>query len=169
MIGIDQLRTAQRFSPAPPHTSLRYAKAARQRTAFLCHSHKDEQLAQGLAHLLWQGGWQVYIDWQDTSMPATPNRTTAERIQEKILETDFFLFLATGNSLASRWCPWELGFADGRKKLESIVIVPTRDGTTTHGNEYMGLYRHIDHNDLGRLVIRPAGGGRYSELDIRML
>lgn len=169
MIGIDQLRTAQRFSPAPPHTSLRYAKAARQRTAFLCHSHKDEQLAQGLAHLLWQGGWQVYIDWQDASMPVTPNRTTAEKIQEKILETDFFLFLATGNSLASRWCPWELGFADGRKKLESIVIVPTREGTTTHGNEYMGLYRYIDHNDLGRLVVRPAGGARYSELDLRML
>lgn len=168
MITVDALRTASRFTQAPPITSLRQAKSLWRRTAFLCHSHKDEQLAQGLARLLWERGWQVYIDWLDTSMPATPDRTTASRIQEKILETDFFLFLATSNSMASRWCPWELGFADGKKSLDSILIVPTSEGTSIHGNEYLSLYRHIDHNSLGHLVVRAAGGGRWSDIELRV-
>ncbi|WP_448671273.1 toll/interleukin-1 receptor domain-containing protein [Pseudoxanthomonas mexicana] len=169
MIRTDQLSTAARFSPTPPYTSLYSAKMARRRTAFLCHSHKDELLAKGLAHLLWQWGWHVYIDWQDASMPPTPDRTTARKIQDKILATDFFLFLATSNSMASRWCPWELGFADGKKSLDSILVVPTRDGTSIHGNEYLALYRHIDHNALDHPVVRAAGGSRLSEIGLSSL
>lgn len=44
-------------------------KAAGQRTAFLCHSHKDRHLALGLQALLSQHGLNLYIDWQDAEMP----------------------------------------------------------------------------------------------------
>ena len=70
--------------------------------------------------------------------------------------------------MASRWCPWELGFADGKKSLDSILIVPTSEGTSIHGNEYLSLYRHIDHNSLGHLVVRAAGGGRWSDIELRV-
>ena len=156
MIQISELRNATRTFTAPPSRSLQEAKMAMRRTAFLCHSHKDEELARGLAHMLWGSGWHVYIDWLDTSMPEKPDRTTASKIQKKIMETDFFLFLATANSMASRWCPWELGFADGKKALDTILIVPTEEGHSTHGNEYIGLYRHIDRNSLGRLIVKPT-------------
>lgn len=169
MITVDQLRTVARFSRSPPYTSLSSAKAARSRTAFLCHSHKDEDLAKGLASLLWEKGWQVYIDWLDTSMPSSPNRLTANKIQDKIVESDFFLFLATANSLGSRWCPWELGYADGKKSLERILVVPTKEGTTTHGSEYMSLYRHIDQNSFGDLVVRVAPGSYGTDLNLRTL
>ncbi|WP_176645217.1 toll/interleukin-1 receptor domain-containing protein [Duganella sp. SG902] len=118
-------------------------RAHGQRTAFLCHSHKDRELAEGLQVLLAEKGVELYIDWQDTAMPDKPNEETAGRIKLKIKNCDWFLFLATANSMSSRWCPWELGYADGSKPLERIAIVPTMDGLSTHGNEYVGIYRRI--------------------------
>jgi hypothetical protein len=84
-------------------------KAQGQRVAFLCHSHKDEALALGLQAVLRDRGFHLYIDWQDAEMPPTPNAETAARIRTRIRQCQLFLFLATQNSMNSRWCPWELG------------------------------------------------------------
>jgi hypothetical protein len=115
------------------------------------------ELAKGLVTLLAQAGWRTYIDWADTEMPETPDRETAKRIQQKIIELDFFLFLATANSMASRWCPWEIGYADGKKPIERIVMVPTADGSRTHGNEYLQLYRRLDFSDAQQLGVWQPG------------
>ena len=132
-------------------------RAGLQKTAFLCHSHRDSALAEGLQALLAEQGVALYIDWQDASMPPEPNRVTAARLQERIKASDWFLFLATANSMASRWCPWELGYADGQAPLDRIAIVPTSDGSTTHGNEYLQLYRRVDVSNAGELLWVPAG------------
>jgi hypothetical protein len=135
-------------------------RAGLQKTAFLCHSHRDEKLAEGLQSLLAEQGVQLYIDWKDASMPPEPNRETAARIQQRIKSCDWFLFLATANSMASRWCPWELGYADGQKQPDRIAVVQTTDSSTTHGNEYMQLYRRVDSNNAGQLLWLPAGGNQ---------
>jgi hypothetical protein len=122
-----------------------------QKTGFLCHSHKDRSLALGLQQRLKEEGLDLYIDWQDASMPEEPDRETASRIQAAIKHSDLFLFLATQNSMTSRWCPWEIGYADGTLDINQIAIVTTRDPTGRyHGNEYLQLYRRIDR-------ISPAG------------
>lgn len=116
-------------------------------------------MAAGLVALLAEADWQVYVDWLDPVMPAVPDRETAEAIQERIRRADFFLFLATQNSRASRWCPWEIGYADGTKSIDRLLIVPTTDDDgTTHGNEYLQLYRHIDAVAGGGLGAFPASG-----------
>ena len=138
------LRAAQRR-----HLLKSQARAGMQKTAFLCHSHRDDKLAEGLQALLAEQGVELYIDWKDASMPSETNRETASRIQHRIKTCDWFLFLATANSMASRWCPWELGYADGQKQSDRIAVVPTSDSTTTHGNEYMQLYRRIDVSIAG--------------------
>lgn len=86
-------------------------------------------------------------------MPSAPNAETASKLRQRIVNSEWFLFLATANSMASRWCPWELGYADGKKPTEKIAIVPTRDGQTTHGSEYLQLYRKIDTDSVGGLGI----------------
>jgi TIR domain len=130
--------------------TLKDAKLENKPTAFLSHSHKDAHLAKGVQGFLHSQGWEVYIDWEDSAMPAVPNRATAVRIQTKITELDMFLYLATVNSSSSRWCPWELGYADGKKKLESILILQTSDTSgVTYGNEYLQLYRHLDFAEGG--------------------
>lgn len=138
--------------------SLSEARARRQQTAFLCHSHKDTDLAEGLQVMLNENGWELYIDWKDVEMPENPNRETAKLIQSKIRELDWFLFLATPNSTSSKWCPWEIGYADSTKTLDKIIIIPTIDNTGKwYGNEYLQLYRKIDIATDGSLAAFPAG------------
>ena len=136
---------------------INFAKASRKQTAFLSHSHKNADLAKGVQAFLQAEGWDVYIDWEDSGMPESPNRETAERIQAKIRDLNWFLFLATKNSTESRWCPWEIGYADGVKKYENILIIPTSDGNKTHGNEYLELYRRIEVADAGGYGAFPPG------------
>ena len=130
---------------------IKEAKAAKKQTAFLSHSHKDTRIAKSLQAFLQAQGWDVYVDWEDASMPDSPTRTTAEMIQAKIRDLDWFIFLGTQNSMRSRWCPWEIGFADGVKPIDNILIIATTDSAGTHGSEYLQLYRHID----------PAQGGGF--------
>ncbi len=126
------------------------AKRAGRQTAFLSHSHKDAELAKGVQGFLQAQGWDVYIDWEDTTMPDTPDRRTAQRIQERIFELDWFFFLATDNSMKSRWCPWEIGYADGKKPLNSILILKTIDNYGNYyGNEYLQLYRYVSATTVG--------------------
>lgn len=121
------------------------SKSYLQKTGFLCHSHRDRELALGLQQWLKEQGIDLYIDWQDASMPEPPDVTTAVRIRSVIRGADVFLFLATSDSMASRWCPWELGFADGVKQNEQIAVISTRDASGNYyGNEYLQLYRRID-------------------------
>lgn len=130
--------------------SFQEAKGEGKPTAFLSHSHKDASMAKGVQGFLQAQGWEVYIDWQDETMPDTPSRETAEQIQKKIRNLDLFLFLATANSMSSRWCPWEIGYADGVKRIETILVIPTRDNYgTVYGNEYLQLYRYVDFADGG--------------------
>ena len=132
-------------------------KAYGQRVAFLCHSHHDGALAIGLQALLRQQGLDLYIDWQDAEMPERPSAETASRLRTRIKEANLFLYLATQNSARSRWCPWELGYADGVKNIAQILVIPTLDGTTEHGAEYINLYQRIDLNAAGALeVIQPG-------------
>ena len=85
------------------------------------------------------------------------NKETAARIKKKINDLDWFLFLATPNSSASRWCPWEIGIADTRKDHERIIIIPTTDSSGKwHGNEYLQLYNKIDLAQGGGLARFPA-------------
>ncbi|RYH24343.1 MAG: TIR domain-containing protein [Alcaligenaceae bacterium] len=128
-------------------------QSAGQRTAFLCHSHLDRSLALGLQELLRREGLDLYIDWQDGAMHGQPSAHTASALRQRIQACFWFFFLATGNSMASRWCPWELGHADGTKPNERILLVPTYDGSNTHGSEYLNLYRRIDAAQGGGLAV----------------
>jgi hypothetical protein len=134
------------------HESMRKAASVgTAKSAFLCHSHKDEILVKGLIAFFQEIGIDVYIDWKDHSMPETPNAETAQKIQGAIKARALFLFLATANAKASRWCPWEIGYADSSTR--KIFIIPTADGSGTYGNEYLQLYAHID---IGRNEARSG-------------
>jgi len=150
-ISIDRIRQMARQSMPLIVRTLGEARSQGLRSVFLCHSHLDAHLVQGVIALLANNGWRVYVDWADPLMPETPNRQTAAGIKLRIIELDYFLFLATSNSMSSRWCPWEIGYADGKKDIDRIIVLPTRDGSRTHGSEYLQLYRRMDfsaENDL---------------------
>ncbi|XDD44697.1 toll/interleukin-1 receptor domain-containing protein (plasmid) [Leptospira sp. WS60.C2] len=121
---------------------LNKTKYFKKKSAFLCHSHKDEALVKGLIVCLKDNGIDLYVDWLDQTLPNSPNVFTAQKIQRRILECDLFLFLATQNSMNSRWCPWEIGYADA--SVRDVLIIPTSTTNETYGNEYLELYESID-------------------------
>lgn len=152
----DLRNAAYQFGVTKEYYSSKSASLAGRTTAFLSHSHKDRDLAKGLQVYLKNRGWNVYIDWLDDSMPETISSETAARLKQSISENQFFLFMATANSCReSRWCPWEIGYADGVKSADRILIVPTTDDRGyEYGSEYLGLYKRIDEQ-------RPQGGGPF--------
>lgn len=157
-LRIDDLKkAASRRKPVYLAKSFSEALAKSQTTAFLCHSHKDDELADGLQVLLTEHGWDLYIDWQDTAMPATPDAETARRIKVAIAEHEWFLFLATPNSTCSRWCPWEIGVADSKKSNSKIILIRTIDENRWYGNEYLNLYQEITMSKAGKLAVYAAG------------
>lgn len=147
------------FRTQDSYTSVQKAASSGRQTAFLCHSHIDRELAEGLQEFLRRNGWDLYIDWQDTTMPDSPNAETANRIKAKIGECYWFIFLATRNSVASRWCPWEIGVADKAKGPDKVVIVPTEaDDRTVYGNEYLQLYSSVDMRSVGNAYFYTRDG-----------
>jgi hypothetical protein len=144
-LGLDGI-----LNPASSSLTIGEARTVGMKTAFLSHSHKDKNLVDGLLHILSLSGWNVYVDWKDTDLPTSPTRETAAKIQQRISGTNYFLLLATPNSLSSLWCPWELGYADGIKP-DTIYVIPTRNGENVSGNEYIELYRRIDRRTDGTL------------------
>jgi len=137
----DLLRKANLYQK--PIHEVQYAEITKaKKTAFLCHSHKDVEQVKGLIVWFREEGIDLYIDWMDHSLPEVPSAETARKLKEKIEFCNLFYFLATSNSTASRWCPWEIGYADSSQK--SVVIIPTSDSINNYGNEYLGLYPRID-------------------------
>lgn len=156
-IRIDIVRQAANRSRVVKAWTLSEARARGLQTVFLCHSHLDELLAQGVVTLLEEGGWHVYVDWADASMPANPSSETATRIKQRIIDMNYFLFLATSASMSSRWCPWEIGYADGKKQIDKILMLPTVDSIGTHGSEYLALYRRIELSNTNELGVWQPG------------
>jgi hypothetical protein len=128
------------------------AKMLGIKTAFLCHSHNDRPLVEKLILLFAAAGIDLYVDWQDHTLPPQPTRETAEKIQTKIRDLDLFLYLATQNSSSSKWCPWEIGYGDAAKGKDKVLIIPTHTATGTAGQEYLSLYLsiQIENNRLVR-------------------
>jgi hypothetical protein len=60
------------------------------------------------------------------------------------------MMLATEKSLASRWVPWELGYADGKKGFANMaILVVKEDRFAFPGNEYVSLYPRIESTVKG--------------------
>lgn len=141
--------------------TLEQAVASGQPTAFLCHSHLDQVLALGLQSRLAQQGWNVFIDWQHTPLSGRPTSATVDTIQRAIQRCDWLIYLATKNSENSRWCPWEIGYADGKKGRDAVVIVATTESNITYGNEYLSIYRQIDQTSTSLFIVDPRNPGSY--------
>ena len=128
---------------------------------FVSYSHEDRDLAEGLEYLLVHAGWPVYVDWKDQTLPEVPTVETARIIRQEIQKSDWFFFLATENSASSAWCPWEIGYADGKSR---ILVIPTKNDGREYGKEYLQLYGKLEVDNNGQLY--HFGPGEILGIDI---
>jgi len=84
---------------------------------FLSHSHLDKKIVLGWIRDLAALGVDMYVDWNDSSMPRETNRETADKIKQRIDDVDLFVVLATNAALESKWVSWEIGIADKERSL----------------------------------------------------
>lgn len=114
---------------------------------FISHSFNDRELVAGLYHLFYKSGYEVYIDWIDDKQLNRHYVTseTANLIKNRIKASAGTAYISTTNSTSSKWCPWELGVADGMKGR--VCILPVMN-SRFNGQEYLGLYPYLDYEKI---------------------
>ncbi len=124
--------------------SVRHFDATQSYDLFISHSFSDRELINGLYHLFNKSGYKVYIDWIDDLNLDRGKVTsdTAQIIRNRIKGCTGTAYISTANSTSSKWCPWELGVADGMKGR--VCILPVMD-SNFKGQEYLGLYPYLEY------------------------
>lgn len=136
------------------------ARTSAKTTVFLSHSHTDKEIIEETVSLLSKIGVNVYVDWQDDSMPASTSGETAARLKEKIKACSKFVLLASPQAIRSNWVNWELGFGDSVKYIENIALFPFVKSSTASSwvdAEYLQIYPYIerDPQPVGNFYTQP--------------
>lgn len=138
---------------------------------FISHSFLDKELVEVLYKMFEECGYIVYIDWKEEKMQ---DRNNVSAITAKILKTRIdncssLAYIATKNITNSKWCPWELGYGDGKKGRAAILPILEEENNEYKGQEYLGIYPYIDYNSAtnGKYefwVNDPENKNRYNTL-----
>jgi hypothetical protein len=115
-------------------------------TVFLSHSSADDEHVDRVVLFFREFDAIVYADNYDKTLPKPPSPATATVLKDRIANTRRFVVLVSSNSRSSRWIPWEIGIADGKKGVAPLAILPVTansDEETWTLAEYFGLYPRI--------------------------
>ncbi len=114
---------------------------------FLSHSYADREAVKGLADMLEKDfKYSVYLDWVvDPALDRTMvNKATAEVLRHRLKRCKCLWYVTSQRSGASKWMPWETGYADGH--IGKVAICPLVEGRQSEfkGLEYLSLYPYVD-------------------------
>lgn len=114
---------------------------------FLSHSMLDAELVLGVRAILQRAGKRVYVDWIDDPQPdrSRVTKATAAQLRRRMNQCSSLIYAATLASTQSKWMPWELGYFDGKKGLESVAVMPlVQIQGQRLGQEYLELYPTVE-------------------------
>ena len=117
---------------------------------FISHSSLDKKLILTLIDLFNNAGYSVYVDWIDDKNLDRNNVSpkTANVIKNRISNCRGLSYIATRNIVNSKWCPWELGLADGILNGKSCILLVMEKSSTFKGLKYLGLYPYIEYEKI---------------------
>jgi hypothetical protein len=101
-------------------------------------------------------------------------KETAIVLRKRMRQCRCLLFATTGNSPASKWMPWELGYFDGMGGRVAILpVIESGDAShnTYRGQEYLGIYPYITKDpgkDKREHLWATESETRYCRLDLWM-
>lgn len=126
----------------------KYFAANQRYDLFISHSFQDKELVEVLYNKFKEAGYRVYIDWKEETLQ---NRGNVSSETAKILKNHMnnclgLLYIATASITNSKWCPWELGYADGKKNTAAILPILKDEHSQYKGQEYLGIYPYVDYN-----------------------
>ena len=127
-------------------SEIRHSSTGKKFDLFISHSSLDKQLVLTLVDLFNDAGYSVYVDWlYDKQLDRSlVTQETAQTIRCRVIQSSGLSYISTQNATSSKWCPWELGIADGTSKGR-VCICPVLDyeSKTFVGQEYLGLYPYL--------------------------
>jgi hypothetical protein len=116
---------------------------------FLSHSYDDKELVLGMALVIEDFGYSVYLDWRDDPSLERKRVTkeTAEKLRARMKASRCLLYSTTEHATESKWMSWELGFKDGDNTRVAILPVSPIQTTSYQGQEYLGVYPYISNGN----------------------
>lgn len=145
-------KTAERIIVEAARTPLH-----RKWDVFLSYSRADKDALPEVIERLEDESLTVYVDAvADSDLdPNSVDTKTASRLRIRLWNSRALFVLTSPNARASRWVPWELGFADGAAKRVAVLpfIDRSSDIPRFKGSEYFGLYPWLD--DMKDIHGRP--------------
>ena len=123
-------------------------EAAVKRTAydiFLSHSYSDKGMILGVKRFIESKGFSLYVDWVDDKQldRSKVNKETASVLREQMARCKCLIYAYSPNIAQSRWCPWELGYFDGKNGKSYVMPIVKNESDGYIGVEYIALYNKI--------------------------
>jgi hypothetical protein len=166
-------RVVRTYRNAPTLLNERITKqlGVSQHDIFLSHAYNDKDLVIGLALMIEDLGYSVYIDWRDDSS-LDRNRVTsatAEKLRQRMKTSKTLFYSTTESASQSKWMPWELGYKDGHNNRAAILPISSQLTDAYNGQEFLGVYPYVnqdaDRQGKQRLWIHRSPT-RYVSFDI---
>ncbi len=135
---------------------------------FISHSYLDKDLINELYTIFSECGYRVFIDWKESELQDrnAVSIETANKLKDYMNSSKGLLYVATENATNSKWCPWELGYVDGKKERVAILPILNEKQDEFKGQEYLGIYPYISfENSKNDFLVRdPSNFKKYNTL-----
>lgn len=127
---------------------------------FLSYNILDQEVVLGIYYFLFKKGFKVYLDFVvDPQLKREDcDKETAELIHNRILCSRSLIYASSFSATNSKWMPWELGVADGKKS--KCFVLPVSKGYERDFNqkEYLKLYPLIKKGISNELTVINSFG-----------
>lgn len=129
---------------------------------FLSYNIADIEVVKNIFYVLSKKGLKVYLDCiVDSDMKRNEtDKQTAERIHNRLMNSNSLLYAQSPSAGHSNWMPWELGVVDGHTHRCFIMPVTKDAQQVTPRREYLALYPYVklDADDRMKIVRESVGG-----------
>jgi len=125
---------------------VRFQDSISQQDIFLSHAYADREIILGVALMIEDLGYTVYVDWRDDPYldrtKVTPE--TAAKLKARMKSSRCLFYSTTANASDSKWMPWELGYKDGENTRVAVLPIAQSVTSSYRGQEYLGIYPYVD-------------------------
>jgi hypothetical protein len=116
---------------------------------FLSHSYDDRKIILGAKKFIEDKGYSVYVDWiEEPKLNRNKvNKETAAALRSCMDICRCLIYAYSPSVGNSKWCPWELGYFDGKKGRAFVMPIIDEPSQSYTGVEYVGLYSMITEEE----------------------
>lgn len=133
---------------------------------FLSHAFADRDAVAEARGRIAAEGYSVYVDWiEDNDLDrSSADHRIADKLRHRMRQSGTLFYAVSSHSKASRWMPWELGFADAWAGRVFVYPLDQEAGDYAKSVEFLSLYPLVDRNRLGDFLRRNVPKAKHEHL-----